>query len=85
MDHVPKAREAAAMMDDLLTVATESHKQAECWWALAAKEGDKTKQRIMFALAEQYYLPHDQLVELDQFALGPKFTCDDRNVLRFPL
>ncbi|HZQ39906.1 MAG TPA: hypothetical protein VFA87_03905 [Rhizomicrobium sp.] len=54
-------------MDNLLTDAGLIHEQAERMHVLALRESDKRKQRVMFAVAEHYYLLHDRLQELEQF------------------
>ena len=61
-------------MDKLLTNAALCHEQAERTRALAIMEMDQTKRRLLFALAEQYYLLHDQLVELNRHLL---VVCSD--------
>jgi len=53
-------------MDSILTNAELCQAQADLVQALALKERDPTKQRLMFAVAEQYYLLHDQLVALEE-------------------
>jgi|GraSoiStandDraft_51_1057287.scaffolds.fasta_scaffold4720136_1 hypothetical protein len=53
-------------MDELLVNARYYHDQAERMRALAVKEEDRKRRRVMFAIAEHYYLLHDQFEELDR-------------------
>jgi hypothetical protein len=59
-------------METVFSNARLCHDQAERIHALATKEPDRTRQRIMFILADQYYLLHDRLVELQK--IWPKRT-----------
>jgi hypothetical protein len=57
-------------MDNLLTNAALVLEQAERMHVLAVGESDKRKKRIIFAIAEHYYLLHDRLLELGQMETG---------------
>jgi hypothetical protein len=60
----------AKAMSDLLTDTRLILDQAERMHAMALGEADKKKQRVMFAIAEHYYLLHDGLLELGQMEPG---------------
>ena len=47
------------------------HDQAERMRALAVKEEDRKRQQVMFAIAEHYYLLHDQFEELGRLQPRP--------------
>jgi hypothetical protein len=51
-------------MDQLLRNTNLYHDQAERVHALALREHDKKRQLVLLAIAEHFYLLHDQLVEL---------------------
>ena len=51
-------------MDELLSNAGLYHDQAERVRALAVKEEDSKRRQVLFAIAEHYYLLHDQFEEL---------------------
>jgi hypothetical protein len=57
-------------MDNLLTNADLILEQAERMHALALGESDLKRKRLMYAVAEHYYLLHDRLQELGQMDLG---------------
>jgi hypothetical protein len=61
-------------MKDLLTNATLCHEQADRMRGLALAEQHPTKRRLLFAVAEQYYLLHDELVALNRHMLE---VCGD--------
>ena len=54
----------AKPMDEIFDNAGLYHDQAERMHALAVKEENRKRQRVMFAIAEHYYLLHDGIVEL---------------------
>ena len=56
-------------MDEMMSDAVLCHDQAEHIRALALKEKDKDRRRVMLAISECYYLLHDQLVELEQMSV----------------
>ena len=58
-------------MDELSSNAALYHDQAERMHALAVKEENRKRQRVMFAIAEHYYLLHDQFTELDRLRPPP--------------
>ena len=60
----------AAMMDSLATTAANCHEHADKTRALALVERDHTKRVILFAISEQFYLLHEQLVELNHHLLA---------------
>jgi hypothetical protein len=58
-------------MNNLLTNAGLYHDQAERMLALAMQEESRNRQRVMLAIAEQYFLLHDHFVELGQLHGAP--------------
>lgn len=58
------------MMDSLATTAADCHEHAAKTRALALVERDHTKRVILFAISEQFYLLHEQLVELNHHLLA---------------
>ena len=65
-----------ADMEHVNNSAALCHEQADRIRSLALTEGDQTKRRLLFAVAEQYYLLHDQLVELQRYAMRPGSKVD---------
>jgi hypothetical protein len=61
----------AKAMDEVFINARLYHDQAERMHALAVKEGNRKRQQVMFAIAEHYYLLHDQFVELGRLRPPP--------------
>ncbi len=68
----------AEAMDEHLINAGLYHDQAERMHALAVKEGNKKRQQVMFAIAEHYYLLHDQFVELGRLRPPPALRLAER-------
>ncbi|HZQ41343.1 MAG TPA: hypothetical protein VFA87_11130 [Rhizomicrobium sp.] len=58
-------------MDELLINAGLYHDQAERMYALAMKEKNRKRQQVMFAIAEHYYLLHDEFMELGRLPPPP--------------
>lgn len=58
-------------MDKVFVDAELYHDQAECMYALAMKEENRKRQRVMFAIAEHYYLLHDRFTELGRLRPPP--------------
>lgn len=59
------------MVNSLLTNAGLYHDQGERMLGLAMQEENKRRQRVMLAIAEQYFLLHDHFVELGQLLGAP--------------
>ena len=65
-------------MDEHASNADFYHDQAERMHALAMKEENRKRQQVMFAIAEHYYLLHDQFVELGRLRPKPALRLAER-------
>ena len=69
----PNGFSVGGAMDDLQTMAALCMKDAELMRTAGLIERDMERRRVMLAIAEHYFLLHDELLELERLLLpaGP--------------